>query len=304
MRGMQIFATYPDLLKKASDPGFKARQNSNHIVRYFEKVSKLYNKDAARGRWVTKTHRTQRPCCLYRFDWFPVVPIDDLLIIFLDTLSQNPPAKDSPDQVAEKLANLHLESSNGNNDTQSLQYPADILSDIGLALDGLPFIFKAPRTRKSEWFVRTARTRNAVNTLNAVANVHADDPVAQDHDQQPHPSLALNRGQAVFTSPPYPHLRALPEYAEKVDSRSVGNDLERKVASLSDSNSMDNDLKSEVTPLSYSNPRVRNEVVAFHEKEFEWLEAFLRVVKWMKEQQQAESTDERDDGVDAVNEKR
>ena len=72
----RVYADYPDLLKRSSDPNVEARPNHGHIKQGLETYVRRYQRDEA--------FPYKRGCYLYRQPYYPLVPLDGLLQEFTE----------------------------------------------------------------------------------------------------------------------------------------------------------------------------------------------------------------------------
>ena len=86
----------PSYVKKSSDPGLDARPNQKHIVENLERSAQKYRDDLQYGRFV------RRRSYLFRYNHLPIVPLDQHLKLFIETLAQFPirtPGQYFPKQI-------------------------------------------------------------------------------------------------------------------------------------------------------------------------------------------------------------
>ena len=277
-RTADIFERHPTLLKRLSDPSQLARENAGQIVSWF----KTQAEKARPTRRLKRAERFKATPGL-RHSYLPILPFDSYLRLFCRRVRENPVSR--PTVGSKKWR----------------PYPVHIARDIEIVIAGLAYVFTVPEPgskREPSKILRTKNTnysaptfRGCVGTAKAPPlSTEVDNDVAKfDHWKPINQNVAhvflnprpedydkrrLGRVQVtipfaepacpddcwnaahkhpIFLSPPYPHLGKL--FSEK-ENYHLGTNWAKHLP--------------------------------HHEKEFEWLEAFLRVVTYL---QRAENED-------------
>ena len=179
-----IFESFPANMKKTSDPSLVARPNSDHIISTLRSYSNVFARKKFRsGRYsrISGNH-------LFRFDLFPIVPIDAWLRLFVDTLNKHPlPSNHSTEHADpassntfESLADLPVEkedteaqlmralkplsiTSTSCAEAQLLAleqpaYPPYIMKCIKTAIAGMAYVYTLP-AKSTKRYPKVLRTK-------------------------------------------------------------------------------------------------------------------------------------------------
>ncbi|KAL9633874.1 MAG: hypothetical protein Q9164_004437, partial [Protoblastenia rupestris] len=157
-RFTQIFAEHPDMVKRASDPGLEARPNSRHIIAIMQHRVGKYHQD------VVKRRAKKRSNYLFRNDIFPIVPLDALLQLFVDTLCKHSVEarleNDQTDGVATMLEGLSVDGPpDKNTDGTVIFCPPSILADIKTVIEGMAYVYTLDRDESTHRFPKILRTK-------------------------------------------------------------------------------------------------------------------------------------------------
>lgn len=322
-----IFESFPASMKKMSDPSPLARPNSNHIVSSLRSYSNVF---AMKDKYPNKRPRTSGNH-LFRFDLFPVVPIDAWLRLFVDTLEKHPlPSHQIIEHaypVTSHCFEVLAESPEQNEDTEAhlfqavqslsitdtscveaqptavrqLSYPPDIIENIETAIAGMAYVYTLPDKSRG-WYPKVLRTKytpwsadpfrkpfltNETNTCDAIQTEQqqpAKSPWSDFPSNKAPPVPTLTPGkkgkmkrqeargeltsrpaktlqyplptnqheEPIFMAPPYRHFKTA-EARVKVDDADVKYYYD--------------------TGIEHTHR---------HEKEFEWLKAFLNACESMR----------------------
>ncbi|MCJ1458695.1 hypothetical protein MMC28_009069 [Mycoblastus sanguinarius] len=242
MKMASICETWPQMMKKASDPAWEPRRNTGHVplqIRIF--ADKLHR------NVVKRSH-------LFRYHLFPLVPFDIKLQLFVKTLQKHPlptSTKSTPSNVrdsiradgtniAEAIDRLSLNDS-------TTPHSETIITDIEIALAGMAYVYT---NRNKEVGYRTPKVLRTKFTPWSAAPFRKK--ISPATCEWP-----------VFMSPPLPHLELLNAAKIETSARRWYDDVLPQYHSS--------------TPEKYSQPQQ-----PYHELEVEWLEAFLRAVSFME----------------------
>ena len=208
-----IFESFPTSMKKTSDPSPLARPNSNHIVSNLRSYSDVF---ARRDEYPKKRPRTSGNH-LFRFDLFPIVPVDAWLRLFVDTLKRHPlpshqiikhayPASSEfsevsaeyPEQnenpeayLSQAVQSLSITSTScievQPTAVKKLNYPPHIIENIEIAIAGMAYVYTLP-DKSTGWHPKVLRTKYT--------------PWSADPFRKPFPTKKTNTSDATQTEQP------------------------------------------------------------------------------------------------------
>ena len=320
-----IFESFPAGMKKTSDPSPLARPNSNHIVSKLRSYSKVFTRKdrCPESRPRGSGHH------LFRFDLFPIVPVDAWLRLFVDTLKRHPiPSHQIIKHANPAISNLFevlAESPERNEDPEAhlsqamqslsitstscveaqptavreLDYPPRIIRNIETAIAGMAYVYTLP-DKSTGWHPKVLRTKytpwsadpfrkpfhtnetnasDAIQTEQSAKSPWADFP---SNKAPPRPTLTprkkgkMKRQEACGGLTPRP-VKTLPyplptnQHQEPIFMAPPYRHFETVEAGV----------KVDVGDLKYYYD-IGIEHTHRHEKEFEWLEAFLNACDFMR----------------------
>lgn len=257
----EIIDTWPKHVKKATDPWQHPCWNTQHISMTFCTFRRLL------------MEKPNRRCHLFAHHFFPLVPFDRYLRLFVETLRNRP--LDMTERTADNIASgvwqefesLKLHHGADINDrvgttsyhqdiTEDTPYPPPIIADIKIAIAGMAYIYTMPstftptisslapkilRTKSTPWSAPPFRQPFAANP--STSSIPDDnDPESQDLEP-------------VFMSPWLTHF----------EETSI--------------------TRTELSSIHYYHQKrfsFIRENAPHYRKEIEWLRAFLRAVTFME----------------------
>ena len=266
-----LIETYPEILKRASDPQPNPSPNWRHVMKLLTNHSSRVQNHLPR-RWTTYSHPASQGPFLFRFDMLPIVPSDKSLALFVAGVAKVLPLL--PKELAEIIAPEVLKDvpcrpelvPNASSSTRLFAtpfarfcleidnslYPPTILQDIKTAVKGMAYVYLSPHGAATEPQPKVLRTRwtpwSAERYRTALPLPHPLD----SKEPSSNPSHLMTQNP-VFLSLPYDHLDILPPV--KLDKYNIRFYIP---------------TSREVYPL----------------KEFEWLTTFCRMVRFFERMEQ------------------
>lgn len=157
----QIVEFWPTKVKKSSDPSQKPRSNFQHLTNQMGLYARV---------WARKPDVVLRRDYLFNSDLFPLVPYDDCLNLFLNTLEEYPLPQAAiaafDTMIPECYCTKNLEPDFvldllkiDMSDVPNEYYPKHILRDIAIVILGMKFVYTMPRDTLEERAPKILKTK-------------------------------------------------------------------------------------------------------------------------------------------------
>ncbi|KAL6720788.1 hypothetical protein ACLMJK_002713 [Lecanora helva] len=264
-----IYEAFPKLLKLSSNPSQDARSNAEHV----HKGLRATARSVRFNDWSTQRLRGRQ---YFKYHLMPLVPFDWCLRLFVRKLHEDPKA------VGLNGSMIQAANSKNTKKPASFEYPLTVIEDIKTVLAGIGYVYttaepgttdappKVLRTKFTPHFTPFQRPYTVDGTVNEQQNRQVC-PLHWRPENLCQPVLSNRRAASadncwnpshehpIFTSPPCRSLQ-----------KKIGDEIA-------------------ATKIVANAEPTWERLMPYDEREFEWLEAFLRVVTFLKEMEEKEN---------------